>query len=108
MTATRLTLATLALSGVASVAALAEDAAPDAAALKSVAQEAYVYAFPMLVAYKVLHDYNVDQNSGAYIAPFNQLHNEARVYSPKDTAVSPPTATRPIPSCSSTCAPSRW
>ncbi|MGL4528305.1 MAG: DUF1254 domain-containing protein, partial [Aestuariivirga sp.] len=46
---------------------------------RSTAEEAYVYAFPMLIAYKVLHDYNVDQKSGAYIAPFNQLHNEARV-----------------------------
>ncbi|MCA1300573.1 DUF1254 domain-containing protein [Stappia indica] len=58
-------------------------------------EEAYLYAFPMLVAYQVMYDYNVDKNSGAYIGPFNQIHNEARVYSPKDTAVSTPNSDTP-------------
>ncbi|MFZ0097861.1 MAG: DUF1254 domain-containing protein, partial [Gemmobacter sp.] len=62
---------------------------------RSTAEEAYVYAFPMLIAYKVLHDYNVDQKSGAYIAPFNQLHNEARVFSPKDTTIVTPNSDTP-------------
>lgn len=62
---------------------------------RATAEEAYVYAFPMLVAYKVLHDYNVDQNSGAYLAPFNQLHSEARVFSPKDTTIVTPNSDTP-------------
>ena len=62
---------------------------------RATAEEAYVYAFPMLVAYKVLHDYNVDQNSGAFLAPFNQLHNEARVFSPKDTTIVTPNSDTP-------------
>jgi 2-keto-4-pentenoate hydratase len=31
----------------------------------------------------------VDRNSGQFKAPFNQIFNEARVFTPKDTAVSP-------------------
>ncbi len=62
---------------------------------RATAEEAYVYAFPMLVAYKVLYDYNVDQNSGAFLAPFNQLHNEARVFSPKDTTIVTPNSDTP-------------
>ena len=50
---------------------------------RATAEEAYVYAFPMLVAYKVLLDYNVNQNSGAFLAPFNQINNQARVFTPK-------------------------
>lgn len=62
---------------------------------RATAEEAYLYAFPMLVGYKVLHDYNVDKNSGAYIAPFNQLFNEARVFTPKDTTISTPNSDTP-------------
>lgn len=62
---------------------------------QDIATEAYVYAFPMIVAYKVLHDYNVDSTSGAYIGPFNMIANEARVYSPRDTAVSTPNSDTP-------------
>lgn len=77
---------------------LAQDAGTitrDAAEFQAIAEEAYVYAFPMLVAYKVLYDYNVDRSSGAFRAPFNQLSSEARVYTPKDTAVSTPNSDTP-------------
>ena len=47
-------------------------------------------------------------NSGQFKAPFNQIHNEARVFTYKDTASSRPTATRPIRCCGWTCAPNRW
>jgi hypothetical protein len=62
---------------------------------RATAEEAYLYAFPMLVGYKVLLDYNVDKNSGAFLAPFNQLHNEARVFSPKDTTIVTPNSDTP-------------
>jgi len=77
--------------------AVAQDvpAAPSQAEFQRIATEAYLYAFPLLVAYKVLYDYNLDETSGAYVAPFNTLKNEARVYSPKDTAVSTPNSDTP-------------
>lgn len=62
---------------------------------KAIAEEAYLYAFPMIVAYKVLLDYNVNRESGAFTAPFNQLAREARVYTPADTAVSTPNSDTP-------------
>lgn len=62
---------------------------------QAIMEEAYIYGFPMFVAYKVLHDYNVNRGSGAYIGPMNQLANEARVYTPKDTAVSTPNSDTP-------------
>lgn len=71
------------------------DVTTDLDEFRAIAEEAYVYAFPMIVAYKVLHDYNIDRNSGAYRAAFNVLSSEARVYTPKDTAVSTPNSDTP-------------
>jgi hypothetical protein len=62
---------------------------------RAIAEEAYVYAFPMLVGYGVLYDYNVDTTSPAFLAPFNQLHNEARVFTPKDTTIVTPNSDTP-------------
>lgn len=77
--------------------ALAQTVDPDLSIddFRATAEEAYVYAFPMLVAYKVLHDYNVDQKSGAFLAPFNQINNQARVFSPKDTTIVTPNSDTP-------------
>jgi hypothetical protein len=62
---------------------------------KDVYQEAYVYGFPMVMNYGIMHAYFVDKNSGQYKAPFNQLYNEARVYTPKDTAIVTPNSDTP-------------
>ncbi len=66
--------------------------APQAAAA---AEEAYLYGFPMVMGYKVLHDYFVDRNSGQFKAPFNHIANEARVFTPKDTTISTPNSDTP-------------
>jgi|GEM_PF-53615 len=76
-------------------AARDKPSSPDADQFRAIAEEAYVYAYPMLVAYKVLYDYNVDRNSGAFVAPVNELANIARVYTPSDTAVSTPNSDTP-------------
>jgi hypothetical protein len=47
----------------------------------------------MLMNYGVMYMYFVDRNSGQFKAPFNQIYNEARVFTPKDTAIVTPTAT---------------
>ncbi len=61
----------------------------------AIAEEAYLYAFPMIVGYKALYDFNVDRNSGQFKAPFNEIANEARVFTPKDTTVSTPNSDTP-------------
>jgi hypothetical protein len=48
---------------------------------------AYIYAFPMVMNYGVMYETAIDKNSSQYEARFNQIRNEARVFTPKDTAV---------------------
>jgi hypothetical protein len=45
--------------------------------------------------YAVMYEYAVDKNSGQYKAPFNQIKNEARVFTYKDTAVVTPNSDTP-------------
>lgn len=56
---------------------------------------AYIYAFPMVMNYGVMYEYAIDKSSGQYKAPFNQIYNEARVFTPKDTAVITPNSDTP-------------
>ncbi|MBK9116032.1 MAG: DUF1254 domain-containing protein [Betaproteobacteria bacterium] len=86
-------LAALATS-VAIPPALGQDARSVAEA-RSIAEEAYLYGFPMIVGYDVIHQYFLDPKSGQFKAPINTLHNEARVYTPKDTGISTPNSDTP-------------
>jgi hypothetical protein len=58
-------------------------------------KQAYIYGFPMVMNYGVMYESAVDQNSGQYKAPFNQIFNEARVFTPKDTAIITPNSDTP-------------
>ena len=58
-------------------------------------KEAYIYGFPMVMNYGIMYAYAVDQNSGQFKAPFNQIFNEARVFTPKDTAIVTPNSDTP-------------
>jgi hypothetical protein len=84
---------------VALVAALScsknEEPVREAVSHKDTYEEAYVYGFPMLMNYGVMYEYFVDKNSGQYKAPFNQIYNEARVFTPKDTAIITPNSDTP-------------
>jgi hypothetical protein len=62
---------------------------------KQIGEEAYVYAFPMLMNYGTLYAFNIDRNSKEFKAPFNQLTNEARVFTPADTTVVTPNSDTP-------------
>ena len=63
--------------------------------LKVTVEEAYLYGLPMIVGYDVIHQYFIDPKSGQFKAPINTLHNEARVYTPKDTGISTPNSDTP-------------
>jgi hypothetical protein len=65
------------------------------AEVKAVAEEAYLYGFPMIVGYDVLYQFFIDRESKQFKAPINQLHNEARVFTPKDTGISTPNSDTP-------------
>jgi hypothetical protein len=65
------------------------------AELRAIAEEAYLYGFPMIVGYDVLYQFFIDGSSGQFKAPINQLHNEARVFTPRDTGISTPNSDTP-------------
>ena len=54
---------------------------------KQIAEEAYIYAFPMLDNYKMLFVQAVWEKSPAYEAPFNQLKNNAVLLGPEYTTI---------------------
>jgi hypothetical protein len=57
---------------------------------RSIAKEAFIYAFPMVDSYRIQHHYFVDRESPEFKAPWNQLRNIARVYMPDDKAIQTP------------------
>src|SRR5207344_967895 len=70
-------------------------ARPDVWDQKDIAEEAYIYAFPMLAAYKAMYEMAIDRTSSQFKAPFNQIDNQARVFTPQDTAVITPNSDTP-------------
>jgi hypothetical protein len=63
--------------------------------VQAVAEQAYLYGFPMIVGYDVIYKFFIDRNSGQFKAPINEISNEARVFTPKDTAISTPNSDTP-------------
>ena len=60
-----------------------------------ISEEAFVYGFPMVMNYGVMYEMSIDKSSSQYKAPFNQIANEARVFTPQDTAVVTPNSDTP-------------
>jgi hypothetical protein len=68
---------------------------PSIAETKAIAQEGFIYGLPIVMNYAVMYAYAVDRNSGQFKAPFNQILNEARVFTYKDTAIVTPNSDTP-------------
>src|SRR5712692_7466983 len=62
---------------------------------KAIAEEGFIYGLPIVMNYAVMYEYSVDKNSGQYKAPFNQIKNDSRVYTYKDTAIITPNSDTP-------------
>ena len=60
-----------------------------------IAEDAFIYGFPLIMNYGIMYEYAVNPKSGQYKAPFNQISNEANVFTPKDTAVISPNSDTP-------------
>jgi hypothetical protein len=72
--------------------------APDAltpAEARATAREAYIYGFPLVDNYRVLYSYFVDRGGKEFKAPWNEIHNETRVYTPDDRAIQTPNSDTP-------------
>jgi hypothetical protein len=62
---------------------------------QTIAEEAFIYGFPMVENYKTLYAYAIDEGGPQYKAPFNVLYNTARVYTPDDTTIVTPNSDTP-------------
>ena len=69
--------------------------APGIEETKAIAEEGFIYGLPIVMNYAVMYEFVVDKNSGQYKAPFNQIANEARVFTYEDTAVVTPNSDTP-------------
>jgi hypothetical protein len=72
--------------------------APSIAETKAIAEEGFIYGLPIVMNYAVMYAFCVDKDSGQYKAPFNQILNEARVFTYKDTAIISPNSDTPYSS----------
>src|SRR5882762_11306448 len=86
-------LAAALTAGLALTSAPAADLTP--AETKAIAEEGFIYGLPIVMNYAVMYEYSVDKNSGQYKAPFNQINNEARVFTYEDTSVVTPNSDTP-------------
>ncbi len=62
---------------------------------REIAKEAYVYGFPMVVNYKTMYLYTINEQSPEYKGPFNKVACTARLFTPEDKAVVSPNADTP-------------
>ncbi|MGB8800628.1 MAG: hypothetical protein WCC97_08070 [Candidatus Acidiferrales bacterium] len=60
---------------------------PSLAETKDIAEQGFIYGLPIVMNYAVMYEFCVDKNSGQYKGPFNQIFNEHRVFTYKDTAI---------------------
>jgi hypothetical protein len=60
-----------------------------------ISKAAYIYAFPMIAAYKAFYEFNVDKKSSQYKGPLNTIISDANVFTYKDTAIPTPNSDTP-------------
>lgn len=71
----------------------AADIAP--ADARAIAKEAYIYGFPIVDSYRIMHAYFVDRANPEYKADWNQIRSFSRVFTPEDKAVQTPNSDTP-------------
>lgn len=73
--------------------------APGIEDVKQIAEEGFIYGLPIVMNYAVMNEYAVNKDSGQFKAPFNQILNEHRVFTYKDTAIVTPNSDTPYSMC---------
>jgi len=68
---------------------------PSATQTQSIAEEAYIYGFPLVAEYVTIFEFSVDEKNPQYKGPFNAVLNVARVFTPADTAFVTPNSDTP-------------
>lgn len=82
----------LSLSSASAIAAL------QPARVRQIAKDAYIYGFPIVDGYRILHTYFVDKANPEYKGEWNKVQNVARVFTPDDVAVQTPNSDTPYSS----------
>jgi hypothetical protein len=54
---------------------------------RAIAKEAYIYGEPVVDNYRIQHAYFMNRSSPEYKAPWNQIWNSARLFTPADKAI---------------------
>jgi hypothetical protein len=62
---------------------------------RAIAKDAYVYGYPMVDGYRILYTYFVDRANPEFKAPWGQIRNIPRVFTPDDRAVQTPNSDTP-------------
>jgi hypothetical protein len=60
-----------------------------------IAEEAFIYGFPMVMNYVMFYQYFIDKSDPSYKAPLNQIWNAPNVFTYKDTAIVTPNSDTP-------------
>lgn len=68
---------------------------PNPEQARKIAKEAYIYGFPLAMNYKTMYFYSVLRGNPEYKAPFNEIANTARVFTPSDKAFVAPNTDTP-------------
>jgi len=89
------------LAGVLTISACSRQKEPVLAPTeaRAIAKEAYIYGFPMVDNYRVMYSYFVDPGDKEYKGGWNEMHAEARVYTPEDKALQTPNSDTPYAFC---------
>ena len=62
---------------------------------RAIAKEATIYGFPLVDSYRIQYSYFADRTSPEFKASWNQIFNNARVYTPDDKAIQTPNSDTP-------------
>jgi hypothetical protein len=72
-----------------------EKGLPGIVETKDIAESGFIFGLPLVMNYAIMSAYSINRHSGAFTAPFNQILNEPRVYTYKDTAIPLPNSDTP-------------
>nr|WP_250152142.1 DUF1254 domain-containing protein [Ancylobacter radicis] len=89
------TSAAAALAPALSLPALAQDTRPGLLGPRQIAAAGYIYGLPLVMNYGVMFDQVLDPKSGQWKAPFNTVHNEARLFTWQDSSIVTPNSDTP-------------
>jgi hypothetical protein len=88
-------LAIVATLGTGLAACKKPTSAPAADDTAKIAEDAFIYGFPIVMNYGVIYESNIDTTSSQYKGPFNNLVNMSRLLTPVDTSVVTPNSDTP-------------